>query len=152
MQWTRVRVLCCCFFVVLVSNYLYRSTNSDKYKAARNSNTVKCVTIEWVKDSLKKGYALPFNLYTVKKCTSTPTKENEDVDPNFSTMSAIAPPNRFSERSVLQETAVSQIGCATPTLKRKSIRLFVGFNVFVNVVVLQILLEMNTMSWLMTLI
>lgn len=83
-----------------------------------------------MKDSVKKGCALPFNLYTVKKCTSTPTKENEDVDPDFSTMSAIAPPNRFNERSVLQETAVLQIGCATPTLKRKSIGVFLWVLLF----------------------
>lgn len=99
-----------------------RSTTSDKYKAARNSKSVACVSIEWVKDSIAKGYALPFSSYPVKKSTSTPTKGNEGADPDFSMMSVIAP-MKTGERSVLQETAntssMSRMG--TPSgLKRKS--------------------------------
>lgn len=109
---------------------IYRSTASDKYKAARNSKTVKCVSFEWVKDSISKGYALPFSAYPVKKGTSTPTKGNEDVNPDFSMMSVIAPP-RSSEKSVLQETvnvsSISQINAHTPiSLKRKSMLLFLS--------------------------
>lgn len=118
-----------CFF------FFFRSTTSNKYKAARNSNTVKCVTMEWIKDSIAKGYALSFQAYTVKKSTSTPTKENEIIDPDFSIMSAIAAPGRMNEKSILQETAnlsgISQINTDTSTLKRKSKFLCVcGFFLF----------------------
>lgn len=86
---------------------------------------MKCVTLEWVYDSISKGYALPFNSYTVMKSTSTPTKENEIMNPDFSVMSAIAPIGGGNEKSVLQETmftnSISKIGFDTPTLKRKSI-------------------------------
>lgn len=100
---------------------MFRSTSSDKYKAARNSDSVKCVTKDWIIDSIAKGIALPFHLYTIRKCTSTPTKENETIEPDFSMMSAISAPNKRSEKSVLQETtSFSQINCGTPTLKRKS--------------------------------
>lgn len=103
---------------------IYRSTTSDKYKAARNSNSVKCVSTEWVKDCISKGYALPFSAYPVKKGASTPSKGSEHVNPDFSIMSAISA-IRPNERSVLQETMdasnISKIGCTTPhSLKRKS--------------------------------
>ncbi|KAH1009030.1 hypothetical protein HUJ04_001459 [Dendroctonus ponderosae] len=64
-------------------------TTSEKYKAARNTSHISCVTEEWVYDSIKKGYALPREHYHVKVLTSTPTKEGENIDPNFSTVSSI---------------------------------------------------------------
>lgn len=79
--------------------------NSEKYKAARRSGSIKCVNIDWVKDSVKLGYALPDEDYPVKKITSTPTKDGENVDPNFSVMSAITISHNASpSKSCLYET------------------------------------------------
>lgn len=64
-------------------------TKSEKYKAARNTSHISCVTEDWVHDSIKNGYAMPRENYHVKVLTSTPTKEGENVDPNFSTVSSI---------------------------------------------------------------
>lgn len=98
------------------------STTSDKYKAARRSGMVKCVSVDWVEDSVEKGYALPFAAYPIKKGTSTPVKMHENENPDFSTMSAIGLV-RQDERSVLQETVnVSSVSQdSNSTLKRKSI-------------------------------
>lgn len=77
-------------------------TCSNKYKAARNECRIKCVTPDWIVDSIKMGYALPHADYTVKTQTSTPTK-SDMVDPNFSTISAIMPSGM--ERTTFEETA-----------------------------------------------
>lgn len=64
-------------------------TTSDKYIAARKTEHIACVTADWIYDSAEKGYALPYEEYHIKPATSTPTKEGENIDPNFSTISAI---------------------------------------------------------------
>ncbi|KAJ8954963.1 hypothetical protein NQ318_000394 [Aromia moschata] len=75
---------------------------SEKYKAARKTD-IKCVDICWALESVRKGYALPHNQYPVKKCTSTPTKTEVHVDPDFSTISAIGIPNT-SQRAYIEES------------------------------------------------
>lgn len=68
------------------------STTSAKYKTAMKKN-IDCVTEDWILDSVKKGYALPnVKDYAVKAATSTPTKNEAFVDPNFSQMSMIIKP------------------------------------------------------------
>lgn len=66
------------------------STTSDKLKAVRKSRRVVCVTLNWIYDSIKAGYSLPFENYIMKVATSTPTKDGENIDPNFSTLSTIS--------------------------------------------------------------
>lgn len=61
---------------------------SEKYKEARKTENVTCVTLQWLYDCIEKGYCVPHEEYTVRKSTSTPQKNNF-MDPNFSIMSAI---------------------------------------------------------------
>lgn len=103
----------------------YRSSTSEKYKAARKTCSIQCVNPTWITDSLERGYALPHDLYPVKKSTSTPTKGGEQENPDFSTISIIAPVSRQSYKSVLEETTnvtVSERTIEVPVsgLKRKS--------------------------------
>ncbi|KAL3278933.1 hypothetical protein HHI36_016451 [Cryptolaemus montrouzieri] len=65
-----------------------RGTMSEKYKQARKTENVHCVTIRWLHDSIEKGYCVPHENYSVKKGTSTPIK-GDQINPDFSTMSAI---------------------------------------------------------------
>ncbi|CAG9818278.1 unnamed protein product [Phaedon cochleariae] len=88
-------VLVCCGKVGL---------NSDKYKAARQKPNIKCVTVDWIIDSVSKGYALPHDDYQVQRITSTPTKEA--VNPEFSILSAIGGPN-ISQRTWVEDTIAS---------------------------------------------
>ncbi|XP_050310488.1 DNA topoisomerase 2-binding protein 1 [Anthonomus grandis grandis] len=64
-------------------------TSSDKYKAARRCSQITCVTLDWIYDSIKKGHLAPADEYRPKAVTSTPTKDCENADPNFSTISEI---------------------------------------------------------------
>ncbi|KAG5880916.1 hypothetical protein JTB14_036421 [Gonioctena quinquepunctata] len=80
--------------------------SSDKYKAARQHRNIKCVNLSWVTDSVEKGYALPHHQYQVQKITSTPTKSDEPVNPEFSVLSAIGAPN-MSQRTWVEETLAS---------------------------------------------
>lgn len=101
---------------------MFRSQISDKLKAAKKSKHVKCVTVEWITDSIEKGYALPDTDYVVVRGTSTPTKQDEFVNPNFSTISAIGnTTHMLSMPNILQETAISTSDPnETESKKRKS--------------------------------
>lgn len=102
---------------------LFRSQISEKLKAAKKSKRVKCVTVEWIHDSIEKGYALPDTDYVVMRGTSTPTKQDEFINPNFSTISAIGNTTHFlSAANILQETTISTTSVAneTESKKRKS--------------------------------
>ncbi|XP_008190279.1 DNA topoisomerase 2-binding protein 1 isoform X2 [Tribolium castaneum] len=79
---------------------------SKKYKAARAHSNIYCVSIDWLNDSIEKGYALPHALYTVKKGTSTPTKEDETC-PDFSIISAIGESNT-TKHTMLEETVMAK--------------------------------------------
>ncbi|XP_076255601.1 mutagen-sensitive 101 isoform X2 [Rhynchophorus ferrugineus] len=63
-------------------------TTSEKFKAAK-SRSIPCVTTDWLFNSVEKGYSLPYKNYQVKAATSTPTKDSENVNPNFSCISSI---------------------------------------------------------------
>ncbi|KAK5649872.1 hypothetical protein RI129_000901 [Pyrocoelia pectoralis] len=77
-------------------------TPSAKYRAAQKHN-IKCVTMSWITDSVKNGYAMPDNLYRIQISTSTPTKDNSEL-PNFSMISNIANASELVMRSELLET------------------------------------------------
>lgn len=62
--------------------------------------------MSWITDSIQKGYALPHANYQVQKMTSTPTKPDEPVNPEFSMLSAIGAPN-MSQRAFIEETLAS---------------------------------------------
>nr|CAH7737114.1 unnamed protein product [Callosobruchus chinensis] len=95
------------------------ATRSEKYKAARFTSHIKCVTLNWVKDSLDKGYALPCQDYYVNKVTSTPTK-NDYANPDISTLSAILPCN-MSHRASVEDTLLNNTKIETKTnSKRKA--------------------------------
>lgn len=79
-------------------------TSSDKFKAARKSSHVECVSLDWIYDSVAKGYSLPVENYKVKVATSTPTKEAENIDPNFSMLSTISTIQDPLKVSVVNET------------------------------------------------
>ncbi|XP_023021117.2 mutagen-sensitive 101 isoform X1 [Leptinotarsa decemlineata] len=96
-------------------------TISEKYKAARQYPHIKCVNLSWVTDSVAKGYALPHNQYQIQKVTSTPTKSDEPVNPEFSVLSAIGGPN-MSQRAWVEETLASPFSPGNdkvPSVKRK---------------------------------
>ncbi|CAG9853524.1 unnamed protein product [Phyllotreta striolata] len=48
-----------------------------------------CVNVSWIIDSVKNGYALPHEPYQIQKMTSTPTKIDCPINPDFSVLSAI---------------------------------------------------------------
>ncbi|XP_044258153.1 DNA topoisomerase 2-binding protein 1 isoform X2 [Tribolium madens] len=85
---------------------------SKKYKAARTNPNIYCVSVDWINDSIKKGYALSHSLYTVKKGTSTPSKENETC-PDFSMISAIGD-NNTTKRSIFEETVMQKNTQSSP--------------------------------------
>lgn len=95
---------------------------SEKLKQARKSKNIKCVTYAWITDSIEKGYALPETDYMVQRGTSTPTKDDDFLNPNFSTISAICNGTHLSvARSILQETVnTTNIPNETNSKKRKS--------------------------------
>ncbi|CAG9763855.1 unnamed protein product [Ceutorhynchus assimilis] len=84
------------------------STCSEKYKAARRSQRISCVTPDWIHDSVEKGYALRRDLekYRVKAATSTPTRDGEIIDPNFSTISAVG--QSICHKTHIDETITSR--------------------------------------------
>lgn len=78
---------------------------------------------------MEKGYALSYDAYPVKKSTSTPTKGNEEANPDFSMMSVITPISKQPYKSVLEETvnltfadstSTTTLQIPVPTRKRKS--------------------------------
>ncbi|KAK9879087.1 hypothetical protein WA026_003900 [Henosepilachna vigintioctopunctata] len=71
---------------------------SEKYREARKTGTIHCVTLQWLYDSVEKGYCVQHDQYTVQKGTSTPQKDNH-INPDFSTMSAINN-SKFEKTSV----------------------------------------------------
>lgn len=104
--------------------------SSEKYKAAKKTNRIKCVNVQWINDSIKMGYALPETNYSVRAATSTPTKDHENLDPNFSTMSAI-PPNSFMQMpspakntfyETMDSTALQVAARSTPQSSKTSLK------------------------------
>ncbi|KAL6258449.1 hypothetical protein P5V15_010405 [Pogonomyrmex californicus] len=72
---------------------------SDKLKYAME-NDIACLRIDWVYESIKVGYALPFRNFIIKsvKACSTPEKPNIRESLNCSEISSIAfdkPPNNY---------------------------------------------------------
>lgn len=72
------------------------------------------MNVNWVTDSIEKGYALQHHLYRVHKGTSTPTKEG-GICPNFSMISAIG--SHSSRLSHVEETLLRGVPA---TIKRVS--------------------------------
>lgn len=98
----------------------FSGTNTEKYKAAKNSKTIQCVPIEWIKDSISSGFSLPQDNYSLKRSTSTPTRDNEG--PNFSMISVIAPSHSKTQLEFYNET-INNTNCllqTTTSKKRKS--------------------------------
>ncbi|KAK4881729.1 hypothetical protein RN001_005048 [Aquatica leii] len=98
---------------------------SVKYKAAVKHN-IKCVTMMWVIDSIKSGYALPDSRYQVRIGTSTPTKDGEEL-PNFSMISTIGNASELPLRhgvEFLETINATEMANSlmkdTPSMKRKS--------------------------------
>ncbi|XP_043677454.1 DNA topoisomerase 2-binding protein 1 isoform X1 [Vespula pensylvanica] len=86
------------------------SSLTDKLKFAMQNN-IACLKPEWVYESLKLGYALPFNNYLIKstKACSTPEKlkAHEMESLNFSAISTInseLPQNNYVDESVASTT------------------------------------------------
>ncbi|XP_012256497.2 DNA topoisomerase 2-binding protein 1-A isoform X1 [Athalia rosae] len=78
-----------------------KSVHSQKLMYALQNN-IACVKPEWVEESIKHGYALPFSnfLITSTKGSSTPKKSLGDIPLDFSTISTIqgvAPNNCIDE-------------------------------------------------------
>lgn len=103
--------------------FCFSCTNSEKYKAARQQKNVKCVNYSWITDSIEKGYALPHTNYQVQKMTSTPTKPDEPVNPEFSMLSVIGVPN-MSQRGFIDDTVASPFSPAKSNGKRKGNSLY----------------------------
>lgn len=94
---------------------------SEKYKAARKRPNIKCVDVSWLTESIAKGYALPHNAFQVKKATSTPTKSDATLNPDFSILSAISMANICEKTSIdltVDGTMTGSTSCfATPHCK-----------------------------------
>lgn len=90
---------------------------SEKYKAARKRSNIKCVDVLWVTESITKGYALPHNAFQVKRATSTPTKNDTLLNPNFSVLSAISMANICEKTSVDASVNGSPSCFASPSCK-----------------------------------
>lgn len=64
--------------------------------------------MDWLYDSIKNGYALPEVQYLVKPSTSTPKKDGENIDPNFSCVSNVTGWNKNIHSSV-NDTVIEAI-------------------------------------------
>lgn len=63
-----------------------KNMGSEKHRAAE-TNSVECLTPDWIRDSVQKGYAVPSHTYrvvsktnAVPPITSTPEKNKEQLD------------------------------------------------------------------------
>lgn len=101
----------------------FSCTSSEKFKAARQQKNIKCVNYSWITDSIEKGYALSHTNYQVQKMTSTPTKPDEPVNPEFSMLSAIGMPN-MSQRGFIDESVASPFSPVQSNGKRKGRTLY----------------------------
>ncbi|KAI4502718.1 hypothetical protein M0802_001762 [Mischocyttarus mexicanus] len=88
-----------------------KSSLTDKLTFAMQNN-IACLKPEWVYESLKLGYALPFNNYLIKstKACSTPEKlrGSELENLNFSTISTITrelPQSNYVDESLASTTS-----------------------------------------------
>lgn len=84
---------------------------TDKLKFALQNN-IACLKPGWVFESVKVGYALPFNNFLIKstKASSTPEKSQAHVTLNCSTISTInceLPQNNYVDESVASTTTNS---------------------------------------------
>ncbi|XP_015175176.1 PREDICTED: DNA topoisomerase 2-binding protein 1 isoform X3 [Polistes dominula] len=111
------------------------SSLTDKLTFAMQNN-IACLKPEWVYESVKLGYALPFNNYLIKstKACSTPekTRASEMESLNFSTISTInreLPLNNYVDESLAStnssafnlDSAVTKIGTELAVLERLSL-------------------------------
>ncbi|OAD60789.1 DNA topoisomerase 2-binding protein 1-A [Eufriesea mexicana] len=102
---------------------LETSPITEKLKFAKQAN-IACLTPDWVYESIKVGYALPFKDYLIKslKAFSTPEKSNVSNSFNCSTISSIAcdlqPGNCIDETSItMSNVSSSDLLCNnTPTV------------------------------------
>ncbi|XP_035738544.1 DNA topoisomerase 2-binding protein 1-A-like isoform X1 [Vespa mandarinia] len=112
------------------------SSLTDKLKFAMQNN-IACLKPEWVYESLKLGYALPFNNYLIKstKACSTPekSKAHEMESLNFSAISTITselPQNNYVDESVAStitnascmDIAATKIGAQLAILDRLNLK------------------------------
>ncbi|XP_044736060.1 DNA topoisomerase 2-binding protein 1 isoform X2 [Chrysoperla carnea] len=85
---------------------------SEKYYAAKKSK-IDCCTMDWVSDSAKLGYALPFDKYRIMDkdfASSTLNNPNETVGLNFSMASTIQGDSRdISESRLMNSSTISSI-------------------------------------------
>lgn len=93
---------------------------STKLKAAKKHN-IKCVTMEWIRDSVQSGYAVPVDNYQVKVITSTPTNEREPILPNFSMISSMECSTMNTQRELFEATPQSLIS-NTPLSRSQGVK------------------------------
>ncbi|XP_076674457.1 mutagen-sensitive 101 isoform X2 [Andrena cerasifolii] len=81
---------------------------SEKLKYAKQVN-IPCLTPDWVYESVKVGYALPFKDFLIKslKACSTPKKSTSCETLNYSTISSI--PYEFQQHHCVDESLASTI-------------------------------------------
>nr|XP_012145489.1 PREDICTED: DNA topoisomerase 2-binding protein 1 [Megachile rotundata]XP_012145498.1 PREDICTED: DNA topoisomerase 2-binding protein 1 [Megachile rotundata] len=81
---------------------------SDKLKYAKQAN-IACLTPDWVYESIKVGYALPFKNYLITslKVSSTPEKSNVYESLNCSAISSI--PCDLQQGSCVDETLTTTV-------------------------------------------
>lgn len=102
--------------IVLAKEY---STISEKINYAMQTN-IACLRCEWVDESLKENYALPFSKFIIspsenKQKSSTPERNSTQASLNFSTISCIgrdAPPVNLIEETLT--STMSSVSPATP--------------------------------------
>lgn len=114
-----------------------KNIGSEKHKAAE-SNSVECLNPDWVRDSARKGYAVPSQTYRVVSltaalppATSTPDKTNDNLDfTNASIVSRIGMDKDMSvnETMLSNSSIVSTGGRAEATSDKPYKELFEKLN------------------------
>lgn len=92
---------------------------SDKHRAAESTN-VESLTPDWIRDSAKKGYALPVDPYKVVSANRAPSHSStllhstpsKDENPGFLSDSSVV--SRIGAEMTINETLMSNVSVSTP--------------------------------------
>lgn len=110
-----------------LNNYapVFSNQSSKKLEAAKKNQTIKCVSYEWLKDSVKNGYAMPHDSYHIKVATSTPVKE-DNANPDFSLLSNITVASAACSNTIDETAPIVE----KSSLKRKRMYFLTNYTMF----------------------
>ncbi|KAF3420403.1 hypothetical protein E2986_06198 [Frieseomelitta varia] len=85
---------------------------SEKLKYAKQTN-IACLTPDWVYESIKVGYALPFKNYLIKSLKASSTPEKSNVCPSFNCSAISSIMCDIQQERYIDESSVTTINNAS---------------------------------------